>query len=288
MSQLTHDYVVIDVFTDRPLEGNPVAVFPNADDLDAETMQRTARELSLSETVFITAHPTVGEARIRIFTPTLELPFAGHPVLGTAFLLGELSGLELVTLHPPAGPVPVALTRNPDGALVHGEMEQPLPVSEAVPQPDELLAALGIAPSEPTLALGAYRNGPLHVFVPLGSSERVTALRPDLGRLEALGPFGVSCFYLDAAAGRVHTRMFGPGVGVAEDPATGSAAGPLAVHLAAHGAIAYGRRIELSQGVEIGRPSRLLVRVDGRPDRLERVLVGGGAVNVARGRFRLT
>ena len=284
----THDYLVLDVFTDRPLEGNPVAVFTNAGEIDADTMQRTARELSLSETVFITDLPAPGEAQIRIFTPTLELPFAGHPVLGTAFVLAELSGLDLVMLHPPAGAVPVALTRNAEGGLVHGEMEQPLPTAEAVPQPDELLAALGVASGELALPLGAYRNGPLHVYVPLGSAERVAALRPDLGRLEALGPFGVSCYHLDAAAGRVRTRMFGPGVGVAEDPATGSAAGPLAVHLAAHGAIAYGRRIELLQGVEIRRPSRLFARVDGSPEQLERVLVGGSAVSVARGRFRLT
>ena len=284
---MSHDYVIADVFTDTPLEGNPVAVFLDAADLDTERMQRVARELNLSETVFITGPAGDGGASIRIFTPTLELPFAGHPVLGTAFILGEASGTPLVMLHPPAGPVPVALTRNAGGTVVHGEMEQPLPSAEAPPAVEELLAALGVEPGEPVLPTAAYRNGPLHVYVALGSDERVAELQPDLGRLESLGSFGVSCFHADGARGRVRTRMFGPGVGVPEDPATGSAAGPLAVHLAAHGVIAYGQRIEIDQGAEIGRPSRLLAQADGSRERLDRVLVGGSAVIVARGQFQL-
>ena len=178
-------------------------------------------------------------------------------------------------LHRPAGPVPVALTRDASGAVVHGEMEQPLPIAERRPTPARLLAALGHRAGELALPVAAYRNGAVHVYVGAGSDPaRVAELRPDLGRLEALGEFGVSCFALDGAR-QVHTRMFGLGVGVAEDPATGSAAGPLAVHLAAHGVIAYGQRIEIHQGVEIGRPSRLLAQVDGSAGRLERVLVGG-------------
>lgn len=282
---MTHEYVVVDAFTDRPLEGNPVAVFLDAGELDAETMQRAARELNLSETVFILDRPAPGEARIRIFTPGLELPFAGHPVLGTAFVLAERDDVELVTLHPPAGPVPVALTRGPDGELIHGEMEQPLPVAEAPPDAAELLAALGVAPGELALPIGAYRNGPLHVYVPLELPDRVRELRPDLRRLEALGAFGVSCFARDGDL--IRTRMFGPGVGVAEDPATGSAAGPLAVHLARHGRLDYGQRIEIRQGAEIGRPSQLFARVDGSSAGIERVLVGGSAVLVAQGAYRL-
>lgn len=284
---MSHEYVIADVFTDTPLQGNPVAVFLDAGDLEGALMQQAARELNLSETVFITGPAADGGAVIRIFTPMLELPFAGHPVLGTAFILGEGTAAPLVMLHPPAGPVPVALTRDAGGTVVHGEMEQPLPIAEAPPAPDELLAALGIEPGEPVLPTVAYRNGPLHAYVALDSDERVAALAPDLGRLESLGSFGVSCFHADGTTGRVHTRMFGPGVGVPEDPATGSAAGPLAVHLAAHGVIEYGQRIEIHQGAEIGRPSRLLAQVDGTAERLERVLVGGSAVIVARGRFQL-
>jgi trans-2,3-dihydro-3-hydroxyanthranilate isomerase len=284
---VTHDYVIADVFTDTPLEGNPVAVFLDAGGLDGPLMQRTARELNLSETVFITGRAVDGGVSIRIFTPSLELPFAGHPVLGTAFILGEGSGDPLVMLHPPAGAVPVALTRDAEGRVVHGEMEQPRPIAEDPPETADLLAALGLQPDELVLPIAAYRNGPLHVYVALGSDERVATLRPDLGRLESIGSFGASCFHADRASGRVHTRMFGPGVGVAEDPATGSAAGPLAVYLAGHGVIAYGQRIEIHQGIEIGRPSRLLAQVDGGPERLERVLVGGSAVIVARGQFHL-
>src|SRR5207245_9104968 len=107
--------------------GNPVAVFLAAGDLDATVMQRVSHELNLSETVFITGPAPDGGASIRIFTPTLELPFAGHPVLGTAFILGEASGESLVMLHPPAGPVPIALPRNAAGTVVHGELERPVP-----------------------------------------------------------------------------------------------------------------------------------------------------------------
>ncbi len=276
-----HHYVIVDVFTDTPLEGNQLAVFPDAGDLDAVQMQRTARELNLSETVFV-LHRQDGQAQIRIFTPTAELPFAGHPVLGTAFVLGEPLDDPAVHLKTGAGTVPVKLERE-DGAITFGEMEQPVPVPEPWTQTDELLRALGIA--DPALPVQAYRNGPVHVYVALESEEAVSALAPDLGRLGRLGPIGVSCF---AGSGdQVRTRMFAPGLGVAEDPATGSAAGPLAVHLAGHGRIGFGTRIRIRQGEEIGRPSVLYAQVDGSLGRIERVTVGGTAVVVARGEYRL-
>jgi trans-2,3-dihydro-3-hydroxyanthranilate isomerase len=131
-----------------------------------------------------------------------------------------------------------------------------------------------------------YPNGPLHVFVALADEAAVAALSPDLGALAALGgSLGVSCF---AGAGdRYKTRMFAPSLGVPEDPATGSAAGPLALHLVRHGRLEYGREIELRQGAEIGRPSLLRARVEGGPAGVERVVVGGGAVEVASGSYRL-
>jgi trans-2,3-dihydro-3-hydroxyanthranilate isomerase len=124
------------------------------------------------------------------------------------------------------------------------------------------------------------------VFVGLDSEAAVAALRPDLAALADLGDdIGVNCF---AGGGpRWKTRMFAPGLGVPEDPATGSAAGPLAIHLARHGRTAFGQEIEIRQGAEIGRPSVLYARVDGSPQRIERVLVGGSAVIVARGEYRL-
>jgi trans-2,3-dihydro-3-hydroxyanthranilate isomerase len=135
------------------------------------------------------------------------------------------------------------------------------------------------------LPIEAYRNGPVHVYVELADPQAVAALRPDLAAVERLGVYGVNCFA--SAGGHWKTRMFGPALGVPEDPATGSAAGPLAVHLARHGRIEFGHQIEIEQGVECGRPSRLFARVEGSPAQIDRVAVGGSAVIVARGEYRL-
>jgi trans-2,3-dihydro-3-hydroxyanthranilate isomerase len=277
-------YVVADVFTDVPLQGNQVAVFTDAQGLSAEVMQRAARELNLSETVFVvaTGDGPDWDADIRIFTPVLELPFAGHPVLGTAFVLGEGLESDTVRLRCPAGVVPIELTRR-DGRIVFGEMTQPVPTWTAFDRADEVLAAVGVERSE--LPVDVYDNGVRHAYVCLPDETSVAALAPDVAALGRLGPVGVSCFAADG--GRVKTRMFGPGLGVAEDPATGSAAGPLAVHLARHGAIGFGQRIEIRQGAEIRRPSTLHAEAQGSPERIERVLVGGAACVVARGEYRL-
>ncbi len=281
-------YTVADVFTDTPLEGNPVAVFTDASGLSAEVMQRAARELNLSETVFMfRSDGPHAHLRVRIFTPATELPFAGHPILGAAFVVGRAMGSPVVRLETGLGVVPVTLTR-PDGGgdPVYGEMEQPIPTVEEFGADEALLAALGLAGDrDGLLPIEAYRNGPVHVYVELPSDEAVAGLAPDIGALARLGVYGINCF---AASGeRVKTRMFGPSLGVAEDPATGSAAGPLAVHLARHGRVAFGTEIEIVQGVEIGRRSVLRARVDGAPDAIERVAVGGSAVIVARGEYRL-
>jgi trans-2,3-dihydro-3-hydroxyanthranilate isomerase len=279
----TFRYVVADVFTDTPLAGNPVAVFTDARELETEEMQRLARELNLSESVFVLPKERDGHARVRIFTPSVELPFAGHPTLGTAFVLAQSLQLDEIRLETGMGIVPVALERE-GPSIVFGRMEQPLPSWEAFAEADTLLAALGLERSE--LPVELYDNGVRHVYVALGSEEEVTALRPDVG---ALGVFravvGTNCF---AGSGcRWKTRMFAPGSGVSEDPATGSAAGPLAVHLARHGRIRWGDEIEISQGAEIGRPSTLYARAEGSAEEIGRVEVGGNAVVVARGEFRL-
>jgi trans-2,3-dihydro-3-hydroxyanthranilate isomerase len=280
-----HRYEVVDVFTDAPLQGNPVAVFTDAADLSPEVMQRTAREMNLSESVFVVGGPDAADghdAHIRIFTPATELPFAGHPVLGTAIIIGAARHLSLVRLKTAAGVIPIALSRERD-RIVYGEMEQPIPEFELFERADAVLAAVGVERSE--LPVMACRNGLTHVYVALGSEDAVAALDPDLTTLRKLEGVGVSCF---AGRGqRFKTRMFGPGVGVAEDPATGSAAGPLAVHLARHGWIEYGEPIQIRQGEEIGRPSVLHARAEGSDERIERVVVGGSAVVVASGRYRL-
>ena len=276
-------YVVVDVFTDTPLVGNALAVFTDGRGLGEEEMQRLAREMNLSESVFVLPPEAGGNARIRIFTPSVELPFAGHPTLGSAFVLaGPMQMLE-IRLETLRGIVPVALEREHD-RIVFGRMQQPLPVWRDYEEADGLLAALRVDGSE--LPVEHYDNGAQFVYVGLGSEAEVAALRPDAVRLSDLpGIVGVMCF---AGSGtKWKARMFAPGGGVAEDPATGSAAGPLAVHLARHGRIGFGAEIEITQGVEIGRPSTLFARADGSAEELERVEVGGSAVIVARGEFRL-
>ena len=273
-------YTVIDVFTDVPLQGNQLGVFTDAARLSAQQMQRLAREMNFAECVFVLPAEKGGDARIRIFTPAQELPFAGHPVLGAAFVIGEPLGGDSVRLETGAGIVPLELRRE-GGRVVHGRMQQPIPTVRPYQRAAELLAALKVPRS--ALPVEAYRNGPNHVYVALESEEAVAALRPDLGALAALGDIGANCF---AGSGlRWKTRMFAPGLGVAEDPATGSAAGPLAAHLARHGRIAFGDEIEIRQGAEIQRPSVLYARASGSREALTRIEVAGAAVIVARGAF---
>jgi trans-2,3-dihydro-3-hydroxyanthranilate isomerase len=276
-------YVVADVFTDTPLTGNQLAVFTDGREVGDGLMQRLALEIGFSETVFVLPAQEGGDARIRIFTPRVELPFAGHPTLGSAFVLGAPLQLGLITLETGAGLVPVELERDDSGRIVFGRMQQPIPTVAEVEDAGPLLAALGIERSE--LPVELYDNGSQHVFVALPSEEAVAALRPDMGALEVFDLVGVNCF---AGVGtRWKTRMFSPVDGVGEDPATGGAAGPLACHLARHGLVEWGTEIEISQGAEIGRPSTLFARAQGGGGLIDGVEVGGSAVVVARGEFRL-
>jgi trans-2,3-dihydro-3-hydroxyanthranilate isomerase len=273
-------YVVVDVFTDTPLQGNPLAVFTDARQIPEADLQRLARELNYSETTFVYPPAADGHVRMRIFTPGAELPFAGHPTLGTAFVLAGPLQLVEIKIETGRGIVPVTLDR--EGARISfGRMEQPLPSITAFDRADELLAALGV--SESQLPVELYDNGVPHVYVALDSRDAVAALRPDVQALETLGAYGFNCFAGDGLSWK--TRMFGIGVGVVEDPATGSAAGPLALHLARHGRISFGDEIEIEQGTEIGRRSTLYARVDGSADAVGRIEVGGSAVVVARGEF---
>ena len=304
-------YVLVDVFTDTPLQGNQLAVFTDARDIPEEMLQKIAREMNLSETVFVypagwprpqAAPPAEtaggdalqtdettfvyppkadGHVHMRIFTPTAEIPFAGHPTLGTAFVLaGPLQLLE-IRIETGQGTVPVSVERE-GSRIVFGRMQQPLPSIALFEHADELQAALGVTSQLP---VEVYDNGLAHVYVACASADEVAALKPDQQRLAALGTYGINCF---AGSGTMwKTRMFGPMLGIAEDPATGSAAGPLALHLARHGRIAFGDEIEISQGTVIGRPSTLYARVDGSADAVDRIEVGGSAVIVARGEFSI-
>jgi len=274
-------YVFADVFTDRPLTGNQLAVFTDARGLDTETMQALALEIGFSETVYVLPAETEGDARIRIFTPRSELPFAGHPVLGTAFVLGAPLQRDILRLETGSGTIPVELERDESGAIVFGRMTQPLPTVESYSAADELLAALRLSSSE--LPVELYDNGLRHTLVVLPTPEAVAALRPDFDALADLEVM-VSCFA--GAGSQWKTRMFAPADGVAEDAATGSAAGPLVCHVCRHGRADWDEWIEISQGVEIGRPSTLLARAAGRDGTVERVDVGGRAVIVSRGEYR--
>jgi len=273
-------YVVADVFTQTPLTGNQLAVFTDARGLDGETMQALALEIGFSETVFVLPPEQGGTARMRIFNPKAEMPFAGHPVLGTAFVLGAPLQRGVIELETGAGIVPVTLERDEHGALVFGRMSQPVPTVEPADE-RAALAALRVERSE--LPVELYDNGARHVVVTLGSEAAVSALEPDLAAVAALEVTGLNA--IAGSGGRWRSRMFWRN---GEDAATGSAAGPIACHLVRHRRIEAGGDIVIVQGVEMGRPSLLHARAEGGDGRIEAVEVGGSAVVVARGEFRLS
>jgi trans-2,3-dihydro-3-hydroxyanthranilate isomerase len=274
-------YVVADVFTDTALTGNQLAVFTDGRDVDAELMQRLAKEMNFSETVFVLPSDADAHARIRIFTPVAELPFAGHPVLGSAFVLAGPMQLGEIRLETRVGVIPIALER--EGAqITFGRMLQPVPQHEPFAEAGAVEELLGFRSQLP---VELYHQGPGFAYFELESKDALAALSPDFAALGRITDYGVSCFAGSGTSWK--TRMFAPGSGVAEDPATGSAAGPLCMHLARHGRVPFGEEIEISQGDEIGRPSKLYARVTGSADQVESIEVGGSAVIVARGEFRL-
>lgn len=277
----TFRYVLCDVFTDRPLTGNPLAVFTDARGLDDATQQAIAREMNLSETVFVFPAQAGGQAKLRIFTPRIEIPFAGHPTLGSAFVLAGPMQSNEIRLETGSGTVTVRLEREGPRA-VFGWMEQPIPSFQPFARERELLSLLGLTSA--ALPVHEYDNGPKHLVVVVDDPERVSGATPDLARLAEL-PYIVS---VAAGSGtRYATRVFAPAFGVPEDPATGSAAGPLAVHLARHGRVRFGEHLYITQGVSVGRPSELVASAKGTTERVEHVEVGGAAIVVGRGELRI-
>jgi len=275
-------FELCDVFTDRPFTGNALAVFTDANGLDAITMQALAREMNLSESAFV-LHPRSNDADalVRIFTPTMELPFAGHPTLGTALVLSQaLPGENTIRLETGRGIVPVRVAAS-EGRARFGRMQQPIPTREAFATTQELLTALRI--SAPILPIELYDNGPRYVLIELETPAEIAALNPDLARLAGFGSYAFVLFARKYSSWKV--RVFAPGEGIAEDPATGAAAGPLAIHLATHGRISFGDEVTIEQGAEMARPSTLYARAFGSSERIERVEVGGKGVMVATGEF---
>jgi trans-2,3-dihydro-3-hydroxyanthranilate isomerase len=273
-------YVVVDVFTDTPLQGNQLAVFTNARELDGETMQALAKEMNFSESTFVLPPEQGGTVRIRIFNPDEEMEFAGHPVLGTAWVLGAPLQRGVVELETLKGVVPVELERDESGAIVFGRMTQPVPSIELHPEPEAVLAAVGAA--ESVLPIEVYDNGATHILVTLATEAAVAELAPDPAVIARFGVTGVNC--IAGSASTWKNRMFWPR---GEDPATGSAAGPIACHAARHGLAEWGEWIEISQGAEVRRPSTLFARADGAGGEIVSVVCGGRAVIVARGEFKL-
>lgn len=279
-----HDYHVVDVFAESAYAGNPLAVVLDADGLTGEQMQKMAREFNLSETTFVLA-PTSDDVsyRARIFTPSAELPFAGHPSVGTAWLLVHLGRHQSGTLVQEcgAGLLPIVVTD--DGATLRGGTPTLSDPIDAAP----LLAALGLDTGD--LAGAASRVcgcGLEWAFVQV-TEPAVTRIEVDLAALSALPVPGVCAFSFHN--GNAHSRCFAGGVGVVEDPATGSAALGLGVFLVATGQLPGdgSSTYEIAQGAEIGRPSRLVGTVDARDGRAVEVRVAGRVAAIATGRIRV-
>jgi trans-2,3-dihydro-3-hydroxyanthranilate isomerase len=280
------NYYILDVFTDRPLAGNQLAVFEEAPDIPETLLQPLAKEIGFAETVFLYPAKEGNEARMRIFTPENEIPFAGHPTLGAATVVAHRLGKDRVVLETGRGPVPVRIERT-IGRASQGAMDQPIPSFALYAHENALLRALGAQHSR--LPVTVYDNGIPHVYVLLDHPDEVAALQPDLAALTRLAQeSGAPIVGFNVFAGadaEWKTRMFAPADGIPEDPATGSAAGPLALHLARHGLIPWSTQIHITQGEEIGRPSSLFAMVVGSADHVERIEVSGSVVPVGGGWF---
>jgi trans-2,3-dihydro-3-hydroxyanthranilate isomerase len=291
-----HSFITVDVFTDRPLTGNPLAVFPDAEGLDGRTMQAIAREFGHSETTFV-LRPRQAKAlwRLRCFSPTAEVFGAGHNALGAWWVLVATGRVALDTgaaqtlVHQELGDgvLPVEL-QHPSGKLERVRMTQAPPTfTQAFRDITGLAGALGIAADQlepPPLRPQAVSTGAKHLLVPVRGLSVLEKLVLDAERLLTLvRPIGCQGAYVftretNAATSSAHARAFFPGIGIFEDPATGSAAGPLGAYLAAHGLIRPSVPIVVEQGDEMGRPSRIEVCVDG-----DLVQVGGQCALVIEG-----
>ena len=264
-----HRYVVIDAFASEPPQGNPVAVFFDCDDLSGERMQRMAREMNLSESTFVLRPQQDGDARIRIFTPVNELPFAGHPLLGTAIALGAETDKDRLFLETRMGTVPFALERQ-DGKVVACSMQQPIPTWEHFSRPAELLAALGLkGPTFPSRSTATARATSSSAW---RASPRCPRCTPTTARCATSGPGGELLRRRRAAPAQPHVLAgLRRGRGrrhrfrrrAAGDPPGAPPADP------------YGQQIEILQGVEIGRPSRMYARAEGAGERVSTVEVSG-------------
>jgi trans-2,3-dihydro-3-hydroxyanthranilate isomerase len=284
-------FAQLDVFSSRPFEGNSLAVYADGRGLSETEMQDIAREMNLSETTFILPRDPAVErergVRVRIFTVQEELPFAGHPTLGTAFFLRGATGASEIALELNVGRVPVRFEDKP-GEATFGEMTQAEPKFGMTHDREAVVRATSLRDGDidPSLPIQTVSTGLVFTVVPLRGLEVMRRLQIDLrSSSEYLQRSGGKFFYfvcretVDSAA-RLHARMlFYNG----EDPATGSAAGCAAAWMVAHGVARPEERVLIEQGIEMRRPSRIFVRAARTDDRVVNVRVGGHAVEVARG-----
>lgn len=287
-------FYTLDVFTDRPFHGNPLAVVLDADNLTTDQMQTIAREFNLSETIFVQAPQNPAHtARVRIFFPTAEIPFAGHPTIGCAIHLattahkGDFTA-DLV-LEEEAGLVPVTVTRI--GHNVQAEFTAPvLPRPTGATVPDALIAAalgttqIGFATHRP----GVFQGGPRFLYVPVASLDALARARPQepaWSQLMAAAEVDSAYLYSPGTDCDYRARMFSPTAGIPEDPATGSASAILAAQLHASGVLKPGTtRFTLHQGVEMGRPSLIHLTID-MDTKVTAIRISGSAVKVSHGKI---
>jgi len=302
--RLSLKFYQVDVFTRQPFGGNPVAVFPEAQGLTDYQLQQIAREMNLSETVFVLA-PTNQAAvvRLRMFTPTQEIPFAGHPVLGTFYVLAQLGliavtdGVTRLMQECNIGLFPVEIHAR-EGEVTRVMMTQPKPLFlGSVEETEDLFdiaESLGLSINQivgtkkPVMMVS---TGLPVVIVPVRTLTAVRSIVPDaaaiVGVCERLGTNGIMVFTTMTVEDHatVHTRMFAPAIGIFEDPATGSASGAMGAYLVHNGLVEVGPMTELivEQGYEIERPSRILVQIESDDDAIQEVKVGGQCVMVVEG-----
>jgi trans-2,3-dihydro-3-hydroxyanthranilate isomerase len=303
----TYDFVQLDVFTKTPLQGNALAIFPDAREMSAHEMQAMAKEMNLSETTFIIPRDAATEAqegkKVRIFTVEEELPFAGHPTLGTALYLHALQSADQqmppdqIVLDLAVGKIPVRIDQNSENTTGRanggsfGEMRQRDPEFGRILPPEEVARTLGvhldeIAPEWPSQIVS---TGLSFAIVPVRSPKILAKLKPGFSASGLLEGTGARFLYFlsierkeDRPAARARMFFYG-----GEDPATGSAAGCAASWMAKHGIMQSDERVLIRQGVEMNRPSEIFVRAGREGEQVSNVRVGGYAVEVLRGTVTL-
>lgn len=298
-------YHLVDVFTGRAFGGNQLAVFTNGRGISSEKMQALAKELNLSETVFVLPAEEAGnDYALRIFTPAVELPFAGHPTIGTTFVLAHehmvflTSEEAIVRLEEKVGTIPVKIIMK-DGAVDFIQMKQPLPTfGPAYPEPEAIARMLSLEPEalDDRYPVEVVSCGVPFLFVPLKdlAAVRRAQLKRDIWE-EILSGFAAPHVFIfttevETRDSTVHSRMFAPAMGITEDPATGAASGPLGCYLVKYGLVEASDKTKIisEQGFELGRPSFLHIEIEMMDGVISGVYVGGQSHYMGEGYFELS